>query len=953
MNHALSLLSICSALWLPVAGLLAQEAQWIGPPSAGNLDFPHPQPLWIWLPSSDDGPDQDAPIGPAYFSRVFEIDDVGSKPARLCFAADNQAELFLNGQSILRTTGWSAPAQVSALLRGGRNIITARAENAPGTGHNPAGLIGAISWTDSHRKSHHLITDDSWNVSREAWPGFPEQELQPAAPFAMIVGQVDAPPWSLRISAFTEPVHPPIFRRTFTLDALPRSGRMEITGLGHFALYVNGSPVDDTRVNQAWSQYDRRIFRHSFDLTPHLAVGENVLAVILGDSFWRVGPVNDDGRFSKTDAMPDFSQGEPYLLWADAEFDYDGARTAMKLVTDESWRCTDGPLTFSHIYAGEDFDARLEPDGWKSPGFDDSSWDSVRVAPPPEAEHSPAVAPPMRAFEVFDPIEVRRSAPDVFVYIFPQNCSANLRYTLRGTAGATVRFLPCEFLDEDTNRVRFTYTWGTGKAIWQDYTLRGAPAAESHETLLCYVGCRYVEVRGAVPAGQENPLNRPVLERLQLVHVRTDNAVAGHFDCSSPMQNAAHRLIDWSIRSNMAHVATDCPHREKNGWQEQNWHMARAMSYRFDLHDFQRKIAQDIRDTQLPDGHIPTNCPNYLVGIGPHGFWNEAPEWGVAGVLLPWHLYEWYGDRKALEDALPSMMRYVDYLTSISTERVITSNLGDWYDYGHGKGDGASQWTPAEVSATGIYALAARTVANAALTLGRTADAARYDTLAEEVRTAFIERFWDDDRGEVRNNGSCQAANALAWCADLLPEGGRDRAVSSMVADLQARGWQQTAGEVLQVFLIRALAESGRGDVLHRIFSRTERGSYGYMVERGLTTLPESWDARPGTGNSMNHFMLGHLIEWHFAYVAGIRQQPGSAGWRHLRIEPQPGTLDSASAAFDGPTGLVCCEWQRTGSDFSCTVTVPSVSSAMAVLPDGSRHVLKPNSVAKLQCTLP
>ncbi len=338
-----------------------------------------------------------------------------------------------------------------------------------------------------------------------------------------------------------------------------------------------------------------------------------------------------------------------------------------------------------------------------------------------------------------------------------------------------------------------------------------------------------------------------MIKNLDLVHVRADCPVVGRFTCSSALQNAAHRMIDWSIRSNMSYVATDCPHREKNGWQEENWHMARAMSYRFGVQDWFRKIARDLRDTQLPDGHIPTNCPNYLVGIPPHGYWNEAPEWGISGVLVPWHLYEWYGDRQALEAAFGSMKRYVDYLSSQAKDGIITSNLGDWYDYGHGKGDGPSQWTPNEVSATAIWALGAATVARAAGVLEQTDDAATYGKLFERIRGDFLAPFLRCDRRR-RSPTTVPARQDIAWrsASGWCRRQTARRCCRAIVDDLEKRGWQQTVGEVLQVFLIRALADGGRSDALHRIYSREGRGSYGFMVGQGLTSLPESWDARPG-----------------------------------------------------------------------------------------------------------
>ncbi len=740
----------------------------------------------------------------------------------------------------------------------------------------------------------------------------------------------------------------PIFRGTFKLDSPAASGTVRIAGLGHYELYLNGSRVGKSLVNQPWSQYNRTIYYQEFDITALLRRGANAFGAFLGNSFWDVAPANDTMRFVKTDAMPDFSNGHPYLLWLEARI---RTRDGKEFVvgSNEGWKWAEGPLTFSNIYAGEDYDARLAHEGWTRPSFDDSEWKTVETAPVPPVLLERFEAPPIEGFEVFRPVRTIHAGEDEWTYVFPQNCSALLRFTVEGASGATVRFKPCEYMDS-TGRVKFTYTWGTGKDIWHDYTLRGS-GPESHQTKFCYVGCQYVGVKGAVPKGFANPRNLPVIRDLQLLHVRAACPVAGEFTCSSEMQNRAFHMIDWSIRSNMSYTLTDCPHREKNGWQEQNWHMARAISYRFNVQSLYEKIARDLRDTQLPDGHIPTNCPNYLVGIPPHGYWNEAPEWGISGVLVPWHLYEWYGDTVALQRSFESMRRYVDYLSSQAKDGVITSNLGDWYDYGHGKGDGPSQWTPQEVTATAIWALGASTVARTAEVLAKPDDASRYTRLFQKIRTDFQRKFYDPVARRVANKGSCQAAHSTALCADLIPPADRKAVLQAIVDDLEQRGWQQTVGEVTQVFFVRALAEGGRNDVLHRVYSREERGGYGYMVRQGFTTLPESWDARPGTGNSMNHFMLGHLMEWHFAYVAGIRQSPGSVGWRNVLIAPNPGTLDSASAHFTAPTGTFGVSWTQKKGSFMMTATIPAGVSATAILPNGEQKALRQGRTS-LHCGL-
>lgn len=373
--------------------------------------------------------------------------------------------------------------------------------------------------------------------------------------------------------------------------------------------------------------------------------------------------------------------------------------------------------------------------------------------------------------------------------------------------------------------------------------------------------------------------------------------------------------------------------------------MARAMSYRFDVHAWLGKTSRDIADAQLPDGHIPTNSPNYLVGIPPHGYWNEAPEWGIASVLMPWHLYEWYGDRTVLEQRYDSARRYIDYLASTAKDGLITSNLGDWYDYGHGKGDGPSQWTPNELSATAIWAYGADTLSTWAGVLGKRADDAKYRAMYDRIRADFQKAFYDPTTKTFKNKGSCQASSAAALCIGLVPQADRAAVLEAVVADLEKRNWQQTTGEVLQVFLVRALAENGRGDVLHKIYNREERGGYGYMVKSGLTTLPESWDAKPGTGNSMNHFMLGHLMEWHFAYVAGIRQQRGSVGWQKVVIAPQPPTpadlnspnaIRSAEASFASPQGRIASRWEIAGDRFVLNCEVGPGIRAHVIMPNGA-----------------
>jgi alpha-L-rhamnosidase len=310
-------------------------------------------------------------------------------------------------------------------------------------------------------------------------------------------------------------------------------------------------------------------------------------------------------------------------------------------------------------------------------------------------------------------------------------------------------------------------------------------------------------------------------------------------------------------------------------------------------------------------------------------------------VMVPWLHYEWYGDPQILRDNFDMMCRFTDYIQTEATNGLAPGGLGDWYDYGHGKSPGPSRYTPTTLSATATWGLCALTVARAAETLGRPEDAKKYRELHARIAADFCRNFQDPATRKLRHNGSPQCANAMALCAELVPPADRELLVNDMIADLEQRGWQQTPGDVGHVYFIRALAQAGRSDVLHRVYSRDGTGSYGGILKKGLTSLPETWDAMMDGSQSLNHCMLGHVMEWYYGYVAGIRQQPGSVGWQKILIAPNPGELKNAEATLQTPHGRVVSRWRNDGATFRLETEIPKGVEAMAVLPSGAHQPLR------------
>jgi hypothetical protein len=300
-------------------------------------------------------------------------------------------------------------------------------------------------------------------------------------------------------------------------------------------------------------------------------------------------------------------------------------------------------------------------------------------------------------------------------------------------------------------------------------------------------------------------------------------------------------------------------------------------------------------------------------------------------VIVPWEVYEWYGNRAVLAASYATMKRFVDYLRTTSDDLVPKAGLGDWYDYGHGKPVGASQFTPVELSAMATFYRCARIVADTAEVLGKSEDARAYDSLAKAIGQKFHQRYFAPP-AEYRNQGSPQTANSMALALDLVPLSLQAGVVDRVVADIWQRGNQQTAGDIGHWYLLESLARYDRHQVVYDLTARTNLGSYGFIVNNGWTSMPEAWDA--DTGASMNHCMLGHIQEWFLGHLAGIRPDPAAPGFARFIIAPQPvGDLTWARGTYDSIRGRIVSDWKRAGDRFALRVRVPPNTSAQVRLP--------------------
>jgi len=749
----------------------------------------------------------------------------------------------------------------------------------------------------------------AWDAAGQASPWSEPAEWTMAAfdPGAWKAGWIAHPDHSLRSGPL------PIFRKEVLVNRPLRRALAIVSGVGFHELRVNGVKAGDHVLAPAWTNYRATVLYEMLDVTALMKTGANAVGVLLGNGFYNVA----GGRYAKYTG----SFGQP-RLFVQIHLEYGDGSTA-DVGTDGSWRVHDGPLTFSCIYGGEDFDARLEPAGWDRPGFDDSSWPRATGVEAPGGVLRAQSSPPVRVQESFRPVRVTQPKPGTYIYDLGQNFAGWPKIAVSGPAGAQVRLTPGELLDS----AGLVSQRSSGGPTYFTYTLNGS-GVETWSPRFSYTGFRYVQVEGAKPEADAQP-GGVTLRSLEGQFVHLDAARIGRFSCSSDLFNRIHGLIDAAVRSNLQHVLTDCPHREKLGWLEQAYLMGPSILYNWDLRAFLPKIARDMREAQTVEGLIPDIAPEYVV-FG-RGF-RDSPEWGSAGILVPWMAWQWYGDRQPLEDSWGMMKAYAEYLGSRARDGVLSYGLGDWYDIGP-RSPGASQLTPQGVTATATYWQDLKVMQAAAQLLGRPVEERAYGARAAQIGEAFQRAFYRP--GEAGYSTGSQTALAMPLALGMAPEAGRAALVERLAADIRKHGNHTSAGDIGYRYVLTALLEAGRGDVIFDLANQPAAPSYAAQLSAGATALTEAWDANPQS--SQNHLMLGHIEQWFYAGLAGIRVDPDAPGLSRIRIEPEAaGDIQWVKATWETVRGPVAVDWRIEGGSFLLSVDIPPGMTAEVRLPGGA-----------------
>ncbi len=704
-------------------------------------------------------------------------------------------------------------------------------------------------------------------------------------------------------------------RKSFESEKKISEAIIHISGLGFYELSINGKKIGESEFAPLLSDYDKTVYFNTFDVTQNLNTGENVIGVLLGNGFYNV----QGGRYRKL--LISFG---PPTLFLKLQIKFTDGSTK-EIISDENWKFSYSPITFNCIYGGEDYDATREQNGWDKPGFNDSSWSRVVVQEAPKGVLRPQQTTPVKIMERYGVKKSTRLSDKSYVLDMGQNLAGFPEITVSGNKGDTIRLTPGESLNEDGTVSQKQ----TGSKHYYEYILSGN-GDETWHPRFSYYGYRYIQVDGAVSNVDKNPaINAPVLKDITSCFIYNSARKISSFESSNQIFNDAHRIIGKAVRSNMQAVFTDCPHREKLGWLEQVHLNGPGLYYNYDLRTFIPKVMQDISDSQLPNGLVPSISPEYVEFEG--GF-RDSPEWGSTSVIGPWMYYENYGDNSLIIKHYDVMKNYVNYLTSTAENHIVSHGLGDWYDY-HGEKAGFSKNTPIPLVATAHYYRVLILMSKSARMAGKIADETHFTTLAQQVKKAFNNKFFDS---QTRQYGTgSQASNAIPLFLDLVDEHNKKAVLENLVKDIQKQGNKLTTGDVGNRYLFQTLAENGLNELMFTMHNHEEVPGYGYQIKFGATTLTEQWN--PSFGTSWNHFMMGQIDEWFFKWLGGIQFEPENPGYKKIIINPQVvGDLNYVSTSTETLYGKISVEWKRESDIFDLKINIPANTEARVFLPNNT-----------------
>ncbi|SFE51575.1 alpha-L-rhamnosidase [Chitinophaga sp. CF118] len=713
-------------------------------------------------------------------------------------------------------------------------------------------------------------------------------------------------------------------RKDFSLTKKVKQATAYISGLGLYELYINGEKIGDQVLAPGPTEYNKRAFYNTFDVTSQLKEGSNTIGAILGNG--RFFTMRGLGRVT--------NYGYPKMI-SQINITYEDG-SADKVITDDTWKITvDGPIISNNEYDGEEYNAEKELTGWNKSGYDAGKWLKAQLV----SQTAALVAQPNNPIKIMDTVKaihVTEINPGTFIYDMGQNFVGWVHLKVKGNKGTVVTMRFAERLKDDST----LYMENLRSAkVTDKYTLKGT-GEENWEPRFTYHGFRYVEVTGYP--------GKPDLSAIEGRVVYDEMETSGQFETSNEVINRIYNNAYWGIRGNYRGMPTDCPQRdERMGWLGDRATGAQGESFVFNNHGLYAKWLQDIEDAQNPEGSIPDVAPTYWK------IYSDNMTWPGAYLTIANLLYEQYGDDQPIRQHYASMKKWMTYMKNkyMKDDILTKDTYGDWCvppespELIHSQ-DPARK-TAGDFLGTAFYYQMLTLMEHFAVISGNTADVPTFKEQAEKIKTAFNNKFLNTANGYYANN--TPTANIFSLAYHLAPSEKVDSVFKHIVnKTLKDYNGHISTGLVGAEWLMRTLSDYGRGDIAYQLATNTTYPSWGYMAEHGATTIWELWNGNTADPamNSGNHVMLlGDLVTWYYEYLGGIR--PDSPAYKKIIMKPLViKDLKKVNAAYHSAYGWIRSNWQDDGKTFTWNISIPVNTHAEVYIPAASDKQVKERNKA-------
>lgn len=710
----------------------------------------------------------------------------------------------------------------------------------------------------------------------------------------------------------------PLFRKEFKTSKKINSARLYISGLGYFEAYLNGKKVSDNVLDPGWTTYRKQVLYVVHDISSLVTQGNNVVGVMLGNGWWNPLPFKIFGRWD----LRDYQQTGRPCLKSEIHIHYDDGSIDI-IPTDETWLTAPGPIIKNNVYLGEHYDARLEVKNWNTLATQSVAWRKVSKAAGPDGSMTVQMQPPIKVTRTIRPVSIKEQAKGIYIVDLGQNFAGLVRLKVKGPAGTTIKVRSGEgiFADGTINLMTAVATQikkggikggpGAPETAWQEdnYTLKGK-GVETWSPRFTFHAIRYLEIQGWP--------GKPTVNDIEGLRLNADLKSNGSFSCSNEMFNKLHEVIQWTFLSNVFSVQSDCPGREKYGYGADLVVSANAFIYNYDMSNFYRKAVRDFANDQQPDGGITELSP--FVGIADRGYGgNSGPlGWQLAFPFLQKQLYEFYGDRRIIEQYYSAFQRQLQFLESHAVDGLYHWDISDHE---------ALDPRPEAFSASAFYYHHVLLGAEFAGILHRPEDSLRYSKLAQIIKKNIIDRYCV--KGTGRFDNATQSAQLFALWYDLSPEKELTRKV--LMEEFDRHQWHVSSGIFGVKMMFDVLRDLDENEVAYKIANQRDYPGWGYMLNNDATTLWETWGF-PETGPSRNHPMFGSIDEWFYRSLLGIN--PAAPGFKKILLKPQPaGDLTWAKGEYNSVSGKIVSDWKIENGKFLYRVSIPANTTAAVYIP--------------------